>query len=68
MPPMLLNNLSTRLLHLALTQRVRVPRFETVLLCCGLVAYAFCAVGLEDHGFEGAGCGWHCDDMAGVGG
>jgi len=64
MPPVLFDSFEARLAHLAVTKRIRVPSFETILLCCRWVAHTFCAVRLENHSLEGASCGRHRADMS----
>jgi len=64
MPPVFFDSFGTCLAHLAVTKRIRIPSFETFLLCCGWVAHTLCAVRLEYHGLEGASCGRHRADMS----
>jgi hypothetical protein len=58
---MFLDDLWACLLHFTLAQRIRVPCLEAVLLCRCWIANALCAVRLEYHGLERAGCGRHID-------
>ena len=57
----LLDNFRGSLRDFTLTKRVRVPGLEAFFLRGCRIAYAFCAVGLEDHGLERMGCSRHDD-------